>query len=84
MTDIHYSKPERGMPPYVVHSSVLRANDVVFLSPETIHQTRVSDKMDTCTLTIYAPPYEECMTYCPKTGRAEPMCVSSSDCGGSH
>ena len=81
ITDTHFSRPERGLPPYVVQSSVLRANDVVYLASETIHQTRASGLRDTCTLTVYAPPYEQCTSYCPKTGRATAVLMASTDCG---
>jgi predicted metal-dependent enzyme (double-stranded beta helix superfamily) len=79
MTDTHFSRPERALPPYMVQSSVLHANDVVYLSSDTVHQTRAS--RDTCSLTIYAPPFEQCTSYCPKTGRATAVCMASTDCG---
>jgi cysteine dioxygenase len=80
IVDEQFAAPGRGLPPYVVQSNVLKKNDVSLLSNSTIHKT-TSSEMGCCTLSIYAPPYDSCTCYCPKTGDQTCVCVSSSDCG---
>ena len=66
--DEHFSRPQRGMPPYIVQSNVLHRNDVAFHSPDLIHKMTVSDEADCCGLAIYLPSYDQFCTFCPKTG----------------
>lgn len=79
LLDEHYSKPERNHPPYVVQSSLLKRNEVASYGPETIHRTSVTKEADCCCLLIFAPSYDQCCNFCPKTGACTLVQVSNSE-----
>lgn len=80
LSDTYYCKPERGLAPYVIQSQTLHRGEVAFLDASMIHSTKALGEA-CCSLTIYAPPYDDYNCYCDKSGHA--TVVSQSQRGPS-